>query len=189
LENCVASGRRGPRTGRWPLAKYFLRLGDRETEAELEETPEGLRVNLDGAWRDVTLQRLGDSPRYLLVLDDRMIEVLVTEESQAFNVQIAGHNYEVETVRQRRRAHGGAESDQFVDGRWFLRAPLTGIVAETRVAAGDTVEQGDVLLVVEAMKMLNELRARIAGTISAVNAEAAQRVEIGEVLVEISELA
>ena len=170
------------------MAKYFLRLGDRETEAELEETAEGLRVNLDGAWRDVTLQRLGDSPRYLLVLDDRMIEVLVTEESQAFNVQIAGRNYEVETVRRRARARAN-EGDHFVDGRWLLRAPLTGVVAEVRVSQGDAVAQGDVLLIVEAMKMLNELRARVAGTVSAVRPEAGQRVEIGDVLVEVGETA
>lgn len=114
-----------------------------------------------------------------------MIEVLVTEESQAFNVQIAGQNYEVETVR--RRSRRPEEGDNFVDGRWLLRAPLTGVVVETRVAVGETVAQGDVLLVIEAMKMLNELRSRVAGTVSALRAEAGQRVEIGEVLVEISE--
>jgi biotin carboxyl carrier protein len=168
------------------LAKYFLRLGDREVEAELDETPEGLRVNIDGVWRTVQLQRLGDSPRYLLVLDDRMLEVLVAEEAQAFNVQIAGSTYEVETVR-RRRAGRADEGDQFVQGRWQLRAPLTGVVVEVRVAVGDSVAQGDVLMVVEAMKMLNELRARVGGTVASVNAEPAQRVEIGNVLVEISE--
>jgi biotin carboxyl carrier protein len=120
------------------------------------------------------------------VLDDRMIEVLVTEESQAFNVQIAGRTYDVETVRRRGRGRE-SEGDQFVDGRWLLRAPLTGVVVETRVAAGDAVAQGDVLLVVEAMKMLNELRTRVAGTVSAVHPEAGQRVELGRVLVEISE--
>jgi biotin carboxyl carrier protein len=186
LEERWAASRGRPRTGRWPLAKYFLRLGDREAEAELEETPEGLRVNLDGAWRDVSLQRLGDSPRYLLVLDDRMMEVLVAEESQAFNVQIAGRSYEVETVRRRARARPD-EGDQFIDGRWLLRAPLTGVVVETRAGVGDAVAQGDVLIVVEAMKMLNELRSRVSGTISAVHPEAGQRVEIGEILIEISE--
>lgn len=115
-----------------------------------------------------------------------MIEVLVTEESQAFNVQIAGQNYDVETVRHRGRGQVN-EGDHFVDGRWLLRAPLTGVVVETRVAAGDAVVQGDVMIVVEAMKMLNELRARVAGTVSAVHPEAGQRVEIGEVLIEISE--
>ena len=47
--------------------------------------------------------------------------------------------------------------------------------------------QGDVLLVVEAMKMLNELRSRVAGVVAAVQLEKGQRVEIGEVLVEITE--
>lgn len=168
------------------MARYFLRLGDRETEAELEETPEGLRVNLDGEWHRVTLQRLGDGPRYLMVLDNRLLEVLVTEESQAFNVQIAGQNYEVETGRRRPGARK-EEADSFIDGRWLLRAPLTGVVVEVRVQPGDTVNQGDVLMVVEAMKMLNELRARVPGTVAAVNAEATQRVEIGTALVEISE--
>jgi biotin carboxyl carrier protein len=115
-----------------------------------------------------------------------MIEVLVAEESQAFNVQIAGHSYEVETVRRSTRERSD-DGDQFVNGRWLLRAPLTGVVVENRVVAGDSVAQGDVMIVVEAMKMLNELRARVTGTVAAVHPSAGQRVEIGEVLIEISE--
>ncbi|HEX5141651.1 MAG TPA: biotin/lipoyl-containing protein [Dehalococcoidia bacterium] len=173
---------------RWLLAKYFLRLGDREVEAEIEETPDGLRVNLDGTWRAVNVQRLGDGPRYVLVLDDRLLEVLVAEEAQAFNVQIAGRTYEVETVRRRGRGTGG-DSDQFVDGRWQLRAPLTGVAVEVRVAPGATVAQGDVLIVIEAMKMLNELKSRVAGTVALVPVEQGQRVEIGTVIAEIVETA
>ena len=110
----------------------------------------------------------------------------MAEESQAFNVQIAGHSYEVETVRRRARARPD-EGDQFIEGRWLLRAPLTGVVVETRVSPGDSVAQGDVLIVVEAMKMLNELRSRVSGAVAAVHPEAGQRVEIGEILIEISE--
>ena len=168
------------------MARYFLRLGDREVEAELEETPGGLRVNIDGEWHNARLQRLGDSARYVLVMDNRLVEVLVSEEPQAFNLQIGGQAYAIETVRRRAGARR-EEADQFFDGRWVLRAPLTGVVTEARVAAGDIVAQGDVLMVVEAMKMLNELRARVPGRISAVNAEATERVEIGTVLVEIAE--
>jgi biotin carboxyl carrier protein len=170
------------------VARYFLRLGDREVEAELEVTPVGLRVNLDGDWHNVSLQRLGDGQRYVLVMDDRLVEVLVSEEPQAFNLQIGGQPYAVETVRRRAGARR-EEADQFVDGRWVLRAPLTGVVIEARVASGDTVAQGDVLMVVEAMKMLNELRARVPGLVSAVNNEAGDRVEIGTLLVEITEQA
>ena len=93
-----------------------------------------------------------------------MLEVLVAEETQAFNVQIAGRDYEIETARRRAQARRD-EGDQFVDGRWLLRAPLTGVVVDMRTAVGEAIAQGDVLLVVEAMKMLNELRSRVAGTV------------------------
>jgi pyruvate carboxylase subunit B len=121
----------------------------------------------------------------VLVLDDRLVEVLVTEESTAFNVQIGGRPYEVETVRRSRRR--GEDTDQFVDGKWRLIAPLTGVVVEVRVSQSDTVERGTVLMVVEAMKMLNELKSRVEGTVSAIPVEAGQRVEIGTTLVEVSE--
>lgn len=170
------------------MARYFLRLGDREVEAELEETPDGLRVNLDGEWHSVSLHRLGDGPRYVLVMGDRLVEVLVTETGRAFDVQIGGHSYEVETVRRRPGARR-EDADQFVDGRWTLRAPLTGVVVEVRVAEGDTVEQGQVVLVIEAMKMLNELRCRVPGVVAAVNANEGERVEIGTALLEVRELA
>jgi biotin carboxyl carrier protein len=112
--------------------------------------------------------------------------VLVQEQGQTFNVQIGGHTYEIETARGRgpRRQE---EAEQFVDGKWLLRAPLTGVVVEARVATGDTVERGAVLVVVEAMKMLNELRARVPGRVAAVLVSAKDRVEIGMPLVEISE--
>jgi biotin carboxyl carrier protein len=134
----------------------------------------------------VQLHRLGDSPRYVLTLDDRLVEVLVEEEPRGFNVQIGGASYQVETVRGGRRGRA-EQADQFVEGRWVLRAPLTGVVSEVRYAVGDAVERGDVLMVVEAMKMLNDLRSRVSGVVSQVNAEAGQRVEIGEVLVGVEE--
>jgi biotin carboxyl carrier protein len=115
-----------------------------------------------------------------------MLEVLISEEMQAFNVQIAGRDYEIETARRRASARR-EEGDQFVDGRWVMRAPLTGVVVDIRTEPGQIVAQGDVLLIVEAMKMLNELRSRVAGVVTAVHREKGQRVEIGEALVEVRE--
>jgi biotin carboxyl carrier protein len=135
----------------------------------------------------VGLVRLGDTPRYVLSTEGRLLEVLVEEDAGAFNVQLSGRSYEVETGRSR-GARRREEGDQFVGGKWLLRAPLTGVVVEVRVGTGDQVEQGTVLMVVEAMKMLNELRARVPGIVSNVFAEAKARVEIGAPLVEISEV-
>lgn len=131
------------------------------------------------------LHQLGDSPQYILTLEDRVIELLVEPEAQAFNVRIGGREYVVETGRgaARRREEG----DRFVEGKWLLRAPLTGVVQEVRTRPGEAVAPGDVLLVIEAMKMLNELRARVAGRVAAVMAAEGDRVEIGAPLVEVRE--
>jgi biotin carboxyl carrier protein len=59
-------------------------------------------------------------------------------------------------------------------------------VVDIRVGEGDKVEQGAILMVVEAMKMQNELRSRVAGVIAAIKAEKGQRVETGAVLIEVS---
>ena len=131
------------------------------------------------------LQRLGDSPRYVLTLGNRLLEILVAEEAQGFSVQIGGRAYDIETVRGRGRPR--SEQEQFENGKWALIAPLTGVVAEVRVAAGDSVAQNDVLLIVEAMKMLNELRSRVAGKVTAVHVSGKDRVEIGTRLIEVSE--
>jgi biotin carboxyl carrier protein len=108
------------------------------------------------------------------------------EENQVFNVQIMGRTYEVETSRGRGRRRE-EERNQFENGKWTLRSPLTGVVVEIRVAPGEEVEQGRVLMVVEAMKMLNELRSRVAGTIASVFVAERDRVDTGAPLLEIRE--
>lgn len=115
-----------------------------------------------------------------------MLEVLVAEEQQGFNLQVGGRSFEVETTRGRgSRRQGQAES--FIDGKWNLISPLTGAITELRVEVGNVVAQGDVICVIEAMKMLNDLRSRVAGVVTAVNVSEKDRVELGQVLIEIAE--
>lgn len=64
-----------------------------------------------------------------------------------------------------------------------IRAIIPGRVVEVRVAMGDVVEAGQALLVVEAMKMQNELRAARAGTVERVAVSAGSTVEIGDLMV------
>jgi len=65
-----------------------------------------------------------------------------------------------------------------------ITAPMPGVVLDIKVAAGDTVSSGDVLLILEAMKMENEIRANRDGKIKAVRVEKGSRVNTGEVLIE-----
>lgn len=68
-----------------------------------------------------------------------------------------------------------------------LVAPIPGLIAEVRVAAGDVVGAGDVLVVLEAMKMRNALRAAVAGTVSAVSVAPGDAVGLGATLVSFAQ--
>ncbi len=66
-----------------------------------------------------------------------------------------------------------------------VTAPLPGRVLEVRVKEGDEIKRGDVLLVLEAMKMANEIRAPQSGTISTVHIQAGATVEKGQPMISI----
>jgi biotin carboxyl carrier protein len=69
------------------------------------------------------------------------------------------------------------------DGR--VKAPIPGRIARVCVAAGDEVELGDPLLVLEAMKMENEIRAPLSGRVKALKVAPGQRVALHELLAEV----
>ena len=68
-------------------------------------------------------------------------------------------------------------------GEWVLTSPMAGVVREVLVEPGDEVEAKQVIVVIEAMKMQNDLHARRAGTVKAVYASEGQQVEQGTKLV------
>jgi biotin carboxyl carrier protein len=70
------------------------------------------------------------------------------------------------------------------DGR--LKAPIPGQIARVRAVAGQAVARGDPLLVLEAMKMENEIRSPCAGRVAAVHVVTGQIVALGQLLVEIA---
>lgn len=104
-----------------------------------------------------------------------------------FALWIDGHRYEVEALDDRTRAirdlsNAGARAS----GPAPLVAPMPGMIVRVNVQVGDAVQPGAPVIVMEAMKMENELRAQTAGTVSAVRVQPGAAVEKGAVLVELS---
>jgi biotin carboxyl carrier protein len=104
-------------------------------------------------------------------------------------VVVDGWRFEVELepearARLRERA-GRAAASAVHDGRIDVRAVIPGRVLSVAVVAGDRVGAGDRLLVVEAMKMQNDVRAPRAGTIGRVAVAAGQTIELRDILVEL----
>jgi biotin carboxyl carrier protein len=161
---------------------YRLTLGDYEHELEVAESGGHFRVRMGDAWHPVELERVGETARYSVLIDHRPCDVFAEEGAHGYHIVIGSRLFAVTTPEpvRGRRAEGPTERGVPTDGgEWVLTSPMTGIVQEVLVKPGDEVEAGQVVMVIEAMKMQNDLHARRAGTVKAVYASAGQRVEQG----------
>lgn len=162
------------------MATYKLRLNDQEHELEVEEHDDGFRVRLEDEWYPLDLVRVGDSARYSLLLENRPYDVFAVEGPQGYHIVIGSRMFAISAPSPKRgRSAGGPEDIDAADGEWVLKSPMAGIIQDVRVQPGDEVEAGQVVLVIEAMKMQNDLHARRAGTVKAVYVTIGQRVDQG----------
>lgn len=138
-------------------------------------------LSIDGETLHANLGHV-DGPVLTLLLDGRSFEVVAVERPDGYEILIGNRLFEVEVERPgRRRAEGLGGAG----GPTPLKTPLTGIVKDVAVKAGEAVTQGQVLVVVESMKMNNEVRAPRDGTVSDVHVSAGERVERNALLITI----
>ena len=161
---------------------YRLRLGEQEHELEVEEHDSHFRVRLGDTWYPIEMQRIGDSARYSVLLDRRPYDVFAEERPQGYHIVIGSRLFAI-TMPDRmrgRRAGGPADVEATTDtGEWVLTSPMAGVIQEVLVQPGAEVEAGQVVMVIEAMKMQNDLHVRRAGTVKAVYVSVGQRVNQG----------
>jgi acetyl/propionyl-CoA carboxylase alpha subunit len=167
--------------------ELIARLGARTAQVSIEREREGgrYRVTIDGRQHAVDARALGPFVRSLLV-DGAHHEAAVFRAGEGkWRVGLGGPAHEVEVVDPlvalAREAHGEAGAT----GRQVVTAYMPGQIVSVAVAAGDAVEPGSSLLVLEAMKMQNEIQADRAGTVVKVHVAAGEAVEGGDPLLEI----
>jgi biotin carboxyl carrier protein len=120
---------------------------------------------------------------YSVLLGGRSYEARIEEADGRLVVWIGGHRFEIEVHDPR---HWSRQSGSLRgEGRISVTAPMPGKIVRLLVAAGDTVEAGRGLIVVEAMKMQNEMKAPKAGRVVALTAREGATVAAGEVLATI----
>jgi biotin carboxyl carrier protein len=165
------------------MATYHLTLNEQEHELEVEEHEEGrFRVRIGDAWHPLELQRVGDTARYSVLLDKRPVDVFAEENPHGFHIVIGARMYAITAPGPLRGRRRGGPEDMAAGadtGEWVLTSPMSGVVQEVLVQPGDEVEAGQVVVVIEAMKMQNDLHARRAGQVKAVYATVGQRVDQG----------
>jgi biotin carboxyl carrier protein len=151
---------------------------------EVEVDPSG-RVWVNNQLINVDLEGIDGLPLYSLLIDHRSHEAHVeTEEDGESQVVVSGRSYRASLEREQQYAPSTARRHR-VGGPTEIFAPLPGWLVEIRVSEGELVGEGDVVAVLESMKMRLELRTPRAGVVRALSVSADREVAQGEVLAVI----
>ncbi|MCG6962874.1 MAG: biotin/lipoyl-binding protein [Acidobacteria bacterium] len=165
--------------------RWVVRGFEGGREIDVEATGEGLQVTIDGRTRTVELFRLDGTVASLRFADNGASHELefVREARRRWRVAVDGHEFSFEVLPPVEAAQLGAHAA--AEGPARIEAPIPGKVVAVRVAVGDAVVTGQPLVVLEAMKMENELTSQRDGTVTGVFVEEGVTVEAGSPLVEI----
>jgi biotin carboxyl carrier protein len=165
------------------MAAYIVTHPGREHALRLHETRPGLyEVILDGRTITADCCAAGESS-LSLIIDGRCYEADVdrTAGDDPLRVTISGHRFELDVVDDKRKRLA-RQRPAGLSGRQEVRAPMSGSLSQVLVSEGDPVAAGQVLMVLDAMKMANELAAPVAGVVGSLIARPGATVAASDLL-------
>jgi biotin carboxyl carrier protein len=166
---------------------YQVTLGERIVRVQLRRDGDRVLVRVDdGVERDVQLETV-HGPLRSLVLGDRSVELMAARvDGDGVRLAVDGLEFRAEVideVRARLASVAGARAVSHT--RRELRAPMPGLLVKVLCQVGDEIQAGQPLVVLQAMKMENELALPRGGTIASIGVEPGQSIEQGQVLVVV----
>ena len=163
--------------------KYVTTVGDREFLVEIVDEH---HVSIDGKTYEVDFVSVSGQPVYSLIADGKSHEAYVRESDEGWQVLLRGRLYPVKVEDERekrlRAAAGGGVAET---GEFHLKAPMPGLVVAIPVEEGQQVKKGQVLLILESMKMQNELKSPRDGTVNRITVRAGESVEQKQPLLSV----
>ncbi|MHB8634831.1 MAG: biotin/lipoyl-containing protein [Thermoplasmatota archaeon] len=160
------------------MSTYNFRLGGRAHGVVVEEHADGPRFVVEGEPFRPQAERLGKG-HYRVVVEGATFEFTV--QNGLITDGVRPLDLEVQRDRPTLARKGGLARR----GQGAVKPPMPGKIVEVNVKPGDRVSQGDVLVVLEAMKMQNDVKAPHAGIVLKVHVQAGASVESSTILVDI----
>jgi pyruvate carboxylase subunit B len=164
--------------------KYVVDLNGERQEVEVD----GESVTIDGHTVLAHVQELEGTPVRMVTIGSEVHRIVVRRGSSrgAYTLWVDGFRFEGEALDERTRTiRDITAASSKATGPAPVVAPMPGLIVRVSVAVGDQVQAGQGLIVMEAMKMENELRASGAGIVKAVHVVPGKAVEKGTILVEL----
>lgn len=143
---------------------------------EVRPHDELFQIEIDGEKKIISISRI--SPAHLsIIVDGKSFNVEVEHFEKDYQVSTRGEVYNFSVIDEREVTISSEPSDS---GEKVIKAPMPGLVVEIVVSEGDQVKAGDTLLVLEAMKMQNEITAPASGIILSVLVKPNDKVNSGD---------
>jgi len=157
--------------------KLGAQIDDLTYEVDIKREGNRISATVDGRQYELEASE-PESGVYLLKHENRVFEVYVSPDGM---VNIGGHQLEVK-ISDPKRLRGVRGDAEHGDGTAEIKTAMPGKIVRILVAEGNEVEKGDGVIVVEAMKMQNEMKAPKAGIVKQINVKEGDTVNAGDIL-------
>jgi len=163
--------------------KYITTVEDKQYMVEIIDDK---HISVNGKIYNIDFESVSGQPVYSLIVDGRSHEGYVRASDDEWQVLLRGRLYpaKVEDEREKRlrAAAGGGVAET---GEFNLKAPMPGLVVVIPVSEGQDIKKGDVLLILESMKMQNELKSPRDGKVSRIKVKTGESVEQKQALLSV----
>jgi biotin carboxyl carrier protein len=155
--------------------KYVTTIDNQQFDIEVVDEH---HIRIGGRLLQVDFETVSGQPVFSLILDGKSYEAYVYQGEEDWDVLLRGRQYQVKVEDERekrlRAAGGGGVAE---GGEFHLKAPMPGLVVTILVEEGQAVKKGQVMLILESMKMQNELKSPRDGVIGRIRVKAGESVE------------
>lgn len=163
--------------------KYITTVDDKQFLVEIIDEK---HVSVDGQTYEVDFESVSGQPVYSLIVNGRSHESYIQPGDDAWQVLLRGRLYPVKVEDEReKRLRAAAGRGVAETGEFHLKAPMPGLVVAVPVAEGEQVEKGQVLVILESMKMQNELKSPRDGVVNRIRVRAGESVEQKQALLSV----
>jgi biotin carboxyl carrier protein len=163
--------------------KYITTIGSKEYTVDIIDDK---HISIDGKILEVDFESVSGQPVFSLIIDGKSHEGYVYSDEDNWQVLLRGRLYQARVEDEReKRLRDSADHGVAENGEFHLKAPMPGMVVVIPVSEGEVVKKGQVLLILESMKMQNELKSPKDGTIHRIRVHSGEKVEQRQPLMSV----
>jgi len=163
---------------------YLVKIGKKEYTVTIDSATHPLKVLIDGQPVETFYSTRADNSQIQLLMNNRSYDVEVAKQNGNYSVFIYGREFSLYAEDERlAKIREVAGMDSAGDSHKELIAPMPGLITKLLKQPGDMVAKGESIIIVEAMKMENEIKAVNDGTIKEIKVSEGQSIDKNAVMV------